>query len=59
MLTRLYFMCCIVMVSPHPAVRQILTSSAGIAFFVVICLCNFFNMMVWLLAPPTLVALSK
>ncbi|KEP46981.1 putative transmembrane protein [Rhizoctonia solani 123E] len=31
----------------------------GIVYFLVICCCSIFNMMVWLLAPPTLVALSK
>ncbi|QRW25374.1 dephospho-CoA kinase [Rhizoctonia solani] len=31
----------------------------GIIYFIVISLCSMFNMMVWLLAPPTLVALSK
>ncbi|CUA67041.1 hypothetical protein RSOLAG22IIIB_02959 [Rhizoctonia solani] len=31
----------------------------GIIYFIVITLCSMFNMMVWLLAPPTLVALSK
>ncbi|CAE6354544.1 unnamed protein product [Rhizoctonia solani] len=31
----------------------------GIVYFIVICCCSIFNMMVWLLAPPTLVALSK
>ncbi|KAF8608375.1 hypothetical protein BDV93DRAFT_519419 [Ceratobasidium sp. AG-I] len=31
----------------------------GIIYFVVICCCSMLNMMVWLLAPPTLVALSK
>ncbi|CAE6417605.1 unnamed protein product [Rhizoctonia solani] len=31
----------------------------GIVYFLVICCCSIFNMMVWLLAPPTLAALSK
>ncbi|CAE7149578.1 unnamed protein product [Rhizoctonia solani] len=31
----------------------------GIIYFFIISLCSLFNMMVWLLAPPTLVALSK
>ncbi|CAE6427253.1 unnamed protein product, partial [Rhizoctonia solani] len=31
----------------------------GIVYFVVICCCSIFNMVVWLFAPPTLVALSK
>lgn len=31
----------------------------GIIYFIVISICSTFNMMVWLLAPPTLVALSK
>ncbi|QRV98046.1 dephospho-CoA kinase [Ceratobasidium sp. AG-Ba] len=31
----------------------------GIMYFVIICCCSMFNMLVWLLAPPTLVALSK
>ncbi|KAF8608376.1 hypothetical protein BDV93DRAFT_519421 [Ceratobasidium sp. AG-I] len=31
----------------------------GVMYFVIICCCSLFNMMVWLLAPPTLVALSK
>ncbi|KDN37173.1 hypothetical protein RSAG8_10305, partial [Rhizoctonia solani AG-8 WAC10335] len=31
----------------------------GIIYFIIITLCSTFNMMVWLLAPPTLVALSK
>ncbi|KAG8683267.1 hypothetical protein FRC08_014385, partial [Ceratobasidium sp. 394] len=31
----------------------------GIMYFIIISCCSTFNMMVWLLAPPTLVALSK
>ncbi|KAG9090283.1 hypothetical protein FRC06_001136 [Ceratobasidium sp. 370] len=31
----------------------------GIMYFIIIGCCSTFNMMVWLLAPPTLVALSK
>ncbi|KAG9105595.1 hypothetical protein FRC07_009159 [Ceratobasidium sp. 392] len=31
----------------------------GILYYVVICCCSIFNMTVWLVAPPTLIALSK
>ncbi|KAG8731039.1 hypothetical protein FRC12_019931 [Ceratobasidium sp. 428] len=31
----------------------------GIFYYAIICCCSMFNMMVWLAAPPTLIALSK
>ncbi|QRV98047.1 dephospho-CoA kinase [Ceratobasidium sp. AG-Ba] len=31
----------------------------GVVYFVIICACSVFNMLIWIVAPPSLVALSK